>query len=202
MWVARWQSQRLLDTYADLVRDRRYIKAIDFFRSDLYGPGDFSGRDADLARVVPMMARLLPDGVVLTIARSMELSALSQELDLALTAALEGRALNVSTYCDAYRACRNRPARERQIALISEVGHALDGYVGKHLIRSALSAMRRPARVAGLGRLQDFLDRGFTAFSDMRGADHFLSLVDVRETALMNAIFGCDSAPFPEPAAG
>jgi hypothetical protein len=197
--IAQWQSQRLLATYADLAANRRYAKAIEFFRSDLYGPGDFSGRDADLARVVPTMSRLLPEGVVATIAQAMELSVLSHELDRALYANLGERPLSAATYCDAYRACDNRPARERQIALLSSVGRALDGYVRRPLIRSALSAMRRPARVAGLGRLQDFLERGFHGFADMRGADQFIGIVVLRETALMNAILEGQSAPFAEP---
>ena len=110
--LARWQSQRLVQTYADLVRDPRYVKAIDFFRSDLYGPGDFSGRDADLARVVPVMARLLPDAVagIYDCPKAMELSVLSHDLDLAhCTKLRRPLALNVASYCDAYRACREPP---------------------------------------------------------------------------------------------
>jgi hypothetical protein len=33
----------------------------------------------------------------------------------------------------------------------------------------------------------------------MGGADEFLATVETRETALMNAIFDGDRAPFPEP---
>src|SRR4051794_18012483 len=58
--LARWQSLRLQMTYADLASEPRYFAAIDFFRTDLYGPGDFSRRDEDLARVVPMLVRMLP----------------------------------------------------------------------------------------------------------------------------------------------
>src|SRR3974377_168963 len=53
--LAAWQSRRLDATYADLARQERYARAIAFFQTDLYGPGDFSRRDADLARVVPLM---------------------------------------------------------------------------------------------------------------------------------------------------
>jgi hypothetical protein len=109
--------------------------------------------------------------------------------------------LDVASYCAAYRACDNRPERMRQIALISHVGRSLDHYVGKPLVRSALNAMRRPARVAGLGALQDFLERGFASFAEMRGADEFLSLIETRETALMNAILAGDPEAFPEPEA-
>jgi hypothetical protein len=81
------------------------------------------------------------------------------------------------------------------------VGRALDRYVGKTLTRSALAAMRQPARVAGLSALQGFLQRGFAAFRHMRGADEFLAAVETRETAVMNAIFNADRQPFPEPEA-
>src|SRR6266576_2381162 len=62
--LAEWQTHRLNATYADLARDPRYAKAIEFFQSDLYGPGDLGRRDADLARVVPLMVRIVPTGVI------------------------------------------------------------------------------------------------------------------------------------------
>ncbi|MDQ2962889.1 MAG: hypothetical protein M3R31_06970 [Pseudomonadota bacterium] len=198
--LALWQSRRLNAAYADLARETRYARAIAFFQADLYGPGDFSRRDADLARIVPLMVRVLPEGVIATISGAMELSVLSHELDRALLEKLSRRTrLSVATYCEAYRALGNRASRQRQIALIVVVGRALDRYVGKTLTRSALVAMRQPSRLAGLGALQDFLERGFAAFRQMRGADEFLATVETRETALMNAIFDGDRAPFPEP---
>src|SRR5215207_1629077 len=59
-----WQSARLRRTYADLADSPRYGAAIRFFQQDLYGVRDFSRRDADLARIVPMMVRMAPVGVV------------------------------------------------------------------------------------------------------------------------------------------
>ena len=198
--LAQWQSRRLNETYADLADNPRYAAAIAFFGADLYGPGDFSRRDADLARVVPLMSKVLPEGVLRTIAGAMELSVLSHELDRALLERLgPAAALSAASYCEAYRELDERRSRERQIALIVTVGHALDRYVGKPLVRSALAAMRQPARLAGLGALQDLLERGFAAFRRMHGAAEFLATVETRETALMNAIFAGDRAPFPEP---
>ena len=198
--LAHWQSRRLDGTYADLAGNPRYAAAIAFFGADLYGPGDFSRRDADLARVVPLMSKVLPEGVLATIAGAMELSVLSHELDRALLERLgPAAALSAASYCEAYRELDERRSRERQIALIVTVGHALDRYVGKPLVRSALAAMRQPARLAGFGALQDLLERGFAAFRRMHGAAEFLATVETRETALMNAIFAGDRAPFPEP---
>ena len=76
--VAQWQARRLNATYADLAADARYAGAIAFFQSELYGPGDFSQRDADLARVVPIMIRVLPEAVVETVAMGWSLHAFAR----------------------------------------------------------------------------------------------------------------------------
>jgi hypothetical protein len=200
--VAAWQAQRLAATYADLAEEPRYAGAIAFFRTDLYGGADYAQRDADLARVVPMMTRMLPARVVETIAKAMELNALSHELDRSLLARLpraDGR-FSVAEYCDAYRRMGERPARERQIGLIGDIGTALDRFVRKPLIRGALAMMRRPAELAGFAALHDFLGRGFAAFHRMGGAGDFLATIVRRETALMEAIFAGEPAPFADPA--
>ena len=202
--LSAWQAQRLSNTYKDLAGDKRYAGAIEFFRNDLYGGTDFTQRDADLARVVPAMVRLLPEAVIVTVARAVELNALAHELDRALLAALGRPAaqMTVAGYCRAYRAMGEFALRRRQIALIGEVGNALDRYVRKPMLGAALTMMRRPARAAGLGALQDFLERGFAAFRGMRGAQDFLAQVDSRETAINEAIIAGDDAPFADPLPG
>ncbi len=201
--VATWQSRRLRMTYADLAAQARYADAISFFQTDLYGGMDFSQRDADLARVVPVMVRMLPERVIMTIAKGVELHALSQELDRSLLARLQ-RAdgqFSVAEYCRAYRRMAKRPERERQTRLVGEIGSTLDGYVKHPLIRTALRMMRQPARIAGLSALHQFLERGFGAFRKMNGAAEFLATIEERETALMVAIFAGETAPFPDPLA-
>ena len=199
--LALWQSRRLRMTYADLAVDRRYAKAVGFFENDLYGNGDFSKRDADLARVVPLMVKVLPPGVINIVALAVELNALSQELDRALLSRLpraDGH-FSVADYCRAYRRAGNIPLRRRQIGLIVEVGAALDRYVGKPLIRTALLMMRQPARMADMGALQDFLERGFAGFRSMGGAATFLDAVQKRETDILDAIVGGVVDAFPDP---
>jgi hypothetical protein len=192
--LAHWQSRRLAMTYADLAASPRYTAAVTFFQSDLYGAADYSQRDADLSRVVPVMVRLLPGAVIATVAEAMELSALSHELDEALALRLGNDPLDARHYARAYRDCDNLAARKRQIALVMDVGQALDRYVRKPLLRASLSAMRRPARAAGLGELQGFLERGFDAFARMRGADEFMSTIVERELALMHALFASEDS--------
>ena len=199
--LANWQARRLRMTYADLAADPRYTGAIQFFQNDLYGAADFSRRDADLARVVPVMVKVLPEGVIRTAAAAMELNALSQELDRVLIARLAraDASFSVAEYCKAYRRAGNFPSRARQVRLIGEIGMALDRAVQKPLIRTALKMMRQPARLAGMSALQDFLERGFASFRGMGGADSFLQTIDERETQIMDAIIAGAIDPFPDP---
>lgn len=201
--LADWQSRRLAATYADLAAQPRYAEAIEFFRTDLYGSADYARRDADVARVVPLMVAMLPERVIATIAEAMELNVLSHELDRLLLGRLPDRErFRVRDYCEAYRAAGEFAARERQIATIGTLGRALDSFVRKPLIRAALAMMHGPAHFAGFGVLHDFLDRGFSAFHRMDGADAFLATIDARETAIHRAIASGSNDAFPEPPRG
>jgi hypothetical protein len=202
--LANWQARRLAQTYADLSAQPRYADAIEFFKSDLYGDADVARRDADAARVVSMMARMLPERVIATVAQAMELNVLSHELDRLVQKALpraDGH-FSVADYASAYRRAGNMSQRQRQIFLIVEIGHALDVFVRKPLIRTALAMMRGPAHLAGFGVMHDFLERGFVAFHKMGGADEFLETIRKRETAIHDAIAGGSSNPFPDPRRG
>jgi hypothetical protein len=199
--LGEWQSRRLRNTYADVAADPRYTGAIAFFQNDLYGGGDFSRRDADLARVVPAMVRLLPETIIATVATAVELNALSHELDRMLIARLPdaGNAFTVADYCAAYRDQRTYAQRRHQLSLIEEVGAALDLYVRTPMLGTALTMMRQPARLAGFGALQDFLERGFAAFHRMNGANEFLAIVEARESRIHEAIVAGSDDPFPDP---
>ncbi|HNW64044.1 MAG TPA: hypothetical protein PKJ32_13640, partial [Piscinibacter sp.] len=59
-----YQQRRFAGTYADLLSNLRYAPAARFFLDELYGPRDFSSRDAQFARVVPAMVRLFPAEIV------------------------------------------------------------------------------------------------------------------------------------------
>lgn len=197
-----WQADRLARTYADLLESPRYRPAAAFFLADLYGPKDFSERDDEMARILPTLTRLLPVSAVKTLALAVELDCLSEELDAAQIGALRASqatgplVIDAPRYAAAFRRCANRPARERQIALVREIGGALDALARKALIARAVDLMRAPAHAAGLGELHDFLERGFHAFRHMRGADEFLAIIERRERRILERLFEGDPEPF------
>jgi hypothetical protein len=187
--VKQYQQRRFAHTYADLLASPRYRDAARFFLDELYGPQDFSGRDAQLARVIPALVRLFPQRIVDVVGMVVSLHALSERLDTSMGQQLPGGEFDARAYAAAWQTTGQAPERERQIGLTLQVGAALDELVRKPLLRRSLTLMRGPARAAGLADLQAFLERGFEAFAAMRGAAEFLALVARRERQLAAALF-------------
>ena len=194
--VKQWQAERLARTHADLAANPRYRDATRFFLEDLYGPKDFSGRDAAMLRIYPTMVRILSASAVETAALAIEVDALSESLDRNLAQALGAGVLDERSYAKAYRESSTPVDRERQIVLIEEVGRRLDHLVAKPLLGRALKLMRAPARLAGLADLQQFLERGFVAFRAMGSAEEFLAMLSGRERGIASRLFSGASKPF------
>lgn len=194
-----YQRDRFGRSHADLLAHGRYAAAARFFLDDLYGPQDFAERDAQFARIVPALVRLFPHEVVTTVEALAELHALSESLDSAMAREVKGLPIDALTYRRAWQAVGRRDDRSRQIQLVMALGQHLDRYTRNRLLRHSLKLMRGPAKAAGLGSLQNFLERGFDTFGAMRGASEFLTLVEQREWALMQALF---DTPTVAPATG
>ena len=214
--VKHYQQRRFSHSYADLLASTRYRPAAQFFLDELYGPRDFTRRDAQFERVVPALVRLFPAAIVATVATLAELHGLSEQLDSAMAEQLAAGAaasppeidavagrpeigavapppeIDAAAYARAWQASATPAQRERQIALTLEVGASLDRLTANVLVRNSLRLMRGPAWAAGLGELQTFLEAGFETFRAMHGAQEFLGFVDAREHRLCAALFGAD----------
>lgn len=196
--VKQWQAGRLRRTYADLLTVPRYRPACEFFLDELYGTRDFAQRDAEALRVVPMLAKMLPERAVLVLAMGSELDELSETLDARVAQSLPPGAfdklktepLKNDDYVAAYRVAGTRSERERQIAHIVSIGQSLDKLAKLPLISGLLHLMRGPAEAAGLSHLHEFLSGGFDCFHAMRGAKDFLAAIEERETAMMREMLG------------
>jgi hypothetical protein len=202
--IKAYQHSRFERTYADLLRQPRYTAAARFFLEELYGPHDFTRRDAQFARVVPGLVRMFPRELVGTVRTLGELHALSEQLDTTMARKVDALPIGPVTYTAAWKTASPEADRYRQIDLMLAVARALDRYTHNPLLRHSLRLMRGPARLAGLGELQTFLELGFDTFRGMRGADEFLATITARERNLAAVLFGDDSvakAPDLPPAA-
>jgi len=192
--IKDYQQRRFAATYDDLLANPRYRPAARFFLDELYGPEDFSQRDAQFARVVPALVRIFPNDIVATVATLTTLHSLSESLDSEMGEHIASIDMNAKRYTDAWQATARNADRQSQIDLMLSVGSSLDKLTRKPLVRASLLMMRGPARAAGLGQLQTLLETGFEAFRSMKGAQEFLDIVRQRETDLCAALFNHPNA--------
>ncbi|MCB1554967.1 MAG: hypothetical protein KDJ14_14260 [Xanthomonadales bacterium] len=194
-----WQAVRLRGSFTDFLQDPKRQLAAEFFLTDLYGDFDVSGRDRDIERVLPIMRRVLPEKLLGAAADAIELAVLSHLFDLRLAKLMYDmgcESLDDERYGELYRRCGLPRLRQHQIHLIVVLGITLDRAVSVPMIGQLLRLARGPARAAGLGALQSFLERGFAAFKALRGARTFVDEIARREGEVSRRLFEQHPDPF------
>ncbi|MBF6024741.1 FFLEELY motif protein [Lysobacter niastensis] len=199
--LRRWQTQRLEASFDRFLRDPRRRPAAQFFLTDVYNDNDFSRRDADIAKVLPMMQRLLPGALLATVADAIELGLLTHALDLRMAQVLEEiapdrRRLDAVLYAEVYRRCGLPRLRGHQVALLAKVGIDLGRAMRLPGVSMLLKLSRGPARAAGLEELQGFLERGFAAFGALGDAGAFIAEIEADEREVLRRLFAGDPRPF------
>lgn len=199
--MRQWQAQRLRSSFGRFIADPTSRPAAEFFLSDMYGDHDFSRRDADIARVIPIMRPLLPMVLLDAVADAIALAALSHAFDLRMADALHASAhprqrLDATLYAQLYRQVGKPRLRAEQIRLIGSVGDGLIAALRIPGVHRMLRMARLPARALGLGELQNFLERGFSAFAKIPDARAFLDAIVSDELAVMERLFAAADDPF------
>jgi hypothetical protein len=195
-----WQSERLATTYADLLVDKQYRPACEFFLSDIYAPRDFSQRDHDTQRIHEFLLRVFPAHMMQLLTDVVELNTLSAELDQQLVRMLVDQLkvtdrITVELYAEGYRLCDNFTAREHQIDLVTRVVTQVGEGARKRIIGVAMKLVRVPVYQAGWVELYDFLRHGYDAFRQMRDVTSFVQIVEQRERRILSQIFSNHPAP-------
>lgn len=205
--LRQWQANRMTQTYADFLADRRFEPATRFFIDEVQAPLDLSQLTQDLERMYEMSLKFLPSHLLSPLARAVELNTLTRTLDQALLTVLlervgmdEGSTSLVITpelYAESYRKCDNYEARTKQVVLVAEVGRGIERVARIPLVDVTLRLARNPAQKAGWSELQDFLERGLRAFKRMGwGSSRFLRTFASREQQIVDQIFAEADEPF------
>ena len=145
------------------------------------------------------MVRMLRDDMLLALAEAFELQSLSLSLDMDMAAIMHESGwdeLNIHRYGETYRACGRRTDREKQVETIRDLGLVLNELVHHRLVLWLIRTVRGPARAAGFGRLQSFLEQGLTAFRVMGDGSTFIETIWKKETDVMHRLMAGDEDPF------
>jgi hypothetical protein len=197
--IKHFQARRFAGTYFDLLRSEQYKPAALFFLEELYSERDYSERDSQFARIAPALERIFPQQVVQTAVSLAQLHRLTEELDLAMA---QGWMDNPDTpeiarYVRTWRALGRRSDRSAQLEAVVNIGHELERLTRTRGLHTMLKMMRGPAKMAGLGSLQRFLESGFDTFAAMDrkgdGTRHFLATIMARESRLIDLLFDANA---------
>jgi hypothetical protein len=196
--VQTWQCKRLLVSHQGMYQQKRFRPAVEFFINELYGPNDFSQRDQDIARIVPKMSKFLPEKALCSLASALHLNTLSFELDFDLAKELVDTEINRDSYAKAYISCDNLANRQQQIDYIRTLGNDLADVVKMKGIASLLFISRKPAKMAGVLALHEFLEKGFKSFKNLGNVEDFIIPVVNKESEIMQQLAN-SNAPNPLP---
>jgi hypothetical protein len=186
--VQSWQCKRLLVSHQHMYQQKRFKPAVEFFINELFGPNDFSQRDKDIARIIPKMSTFLPQKALQSLACALHLNTLSFELDFELAKRLVDTTINRDTYAKAYISCNNFASRQQQIDYIRNLGNDLADVVKIKGISSLLFISRKPAKMAGVLALHEFLEKGFKSFKNMGNVEDFITPLVNKEREIMQQI--------------
>ena len=203
--IKHLQARRFVGTYQDLLRSEQYASCVNFFLKELYSEKNYAERDAQFARIAGALQHTFPEPVVATAVAMAQLHNLTEELDLAMALnwQLQPGLPGAQAYVLAWRAVGRREDRQWQLNTVQGIGQDLGNLTRKPGLRLLLKMMRKPAQLAGLGALQNFLESGFNNFADLARSDgsvsHFLETVKVRESYWIDLLFDApETAYVPE----
>jgi hypothetical protein len=197
--VKQVQAQRFAGTYHDLLGNPTYAPCATFFLEELYSAKDYAERDTQFARMAGAIQRTFPESVVSTAVALAELHVLTEELDLSMARnwCQQADLTEAQRYMTTWRTVQRQEDRNWQLNTVLSIGDSLGRLTSKPGLRMMLKMMRRPAHLAGLGALQNFLESGFNHFADLTRSKGtvslFLDTIKTRETAWITRLF--DAAP-------
>jgi hypothetical protein len=196
-----WQAERLQHTHDYLLSHPKAEPGVRFLLEDVYGGRDLRPVATEIRRALPKAMKLLPDRVMSTSASALEAAIITQDLDEGLVDRLGERLdldLREADYIAAYRdqAHERLDDRQRQLALIGELGHHVDRYVRSRMIQTTFRMVRRPAHAAGFASLYDFLDRAFTAMKTLDSVGEMLAVIATDERDILERILAGEPEPF------
>lgn len=195
------QTLRLRRTHAALLADSRYQPITEFFLSEIYTGLDLAELAREIEKALPVATRMLPDSVMRTAAIAVEANALTGELDEEVALDLLAHGISTPDETDliaAYRRCGHFVERHDQMRLLRELGLGLDRYVRSRLITATFRMAARPARMAGLGGLYDFMGKGFAVMKPMHSVAAFLDLFLGCENRILDNLENGHPDPFAD----
>jgi hypothetical protein len=191
--LQKFQSERLAETYQDLMTDPQYAKIGHFFFNKLYAPEDFTFRDTSIKKLHKLLRGKIYSGIIAAVSKVIELHELSDALDDRMVEKMMamgiGQDMDMEDYQGVYRSLDNYDQRCYQIDLGREVTEIFYRLSQKWVVAVSLNTVRTAAHLIGMGKIIDFVYEGYEGFRAIKNIDYFIETVDAREHAWHDEIW-------------
>lgn len=191
--LQKFQIARLAGTYPDLEADERYRPLAEFFFRDLYFVGDRSARNESFLRVWKHFEKVLGGVIVRGLHDLVEFYLLSEKLDEEVAQVLIamgcGLTFDMETYERAYRHADDYDERVIQLDYVERTLDFVHATSQRRLIGVLISTMQATARLIRASPMVDFLDRGYTAFRQVKDITYFRNTIRKREQERLDRIW-------------
>lgn len=187
-----FQSNRLRRDYRDLSEIEQYEPVGEFFFGEMYGPRDYSRRDAD-ARRLQNLLHILPGVHLRDVEQVLSLLDLTNRLDEGLARLMLDSGVHTdfdeATYDHYYRVADNYDQRLEQLELVRGSLYNVFRLSRYHLLGVALHRSGMLARLAGFEVGHEFLRKAYDALQGVSSIDLFAETIYSRELARLNDIY-------------
>lgn len=183
-----YQTKRMETTHKNLLDDPKTRDAAMFFLSEVYSDKDLTQRDKDLTALTPIIEKTFPESTLRTVALAIELDHLTERLDIQMAMRL-GKEFTDEQYNTAFREIGTKEDREKQLSMVQSLGDSLAGLVKITGLYTLVKMMRKPAQMANLEEIHNFMEKGFGFFKETKDPKEFIRAIIDKETKIMEEMY-------------
>lgn len=175
--LQQFQVNRMRQTCLPLCDCHREEALLEYILKEMYNGLDLGtmGRNAD--KLIRFGSKFISDKELMML--SMELNALSGEIDETMTAVLFEKMMvshiSEEVYVAAHHMTEIKPLRERQIELVEALSRGLDENSKSKVVYSTFKIAKTPAKLAGFGKFYSTLWDGFSVIKALESPETVIS---------------------------
>ncbi|MEQ1296768.1 hypothetical protein ABLT94_02585 [Acinetobacter soli] len=199
-----WLKARMIHTHSDLFEQPQYRLMTDYFLNRLYGGPDFDPLAAQIERLLKYahkVEKLVPDNAIKTGTKSISLAILALELDEQIALQLlKDYPVDTPITDEMMRQTLiqldQKAQRLHQLALLDDLGKALDKYMRSFVMYTAFKMAKGPVMKHNFELMYHFIDEGFRAMKPLKSAEAFIKAFTHKEREIVEKVHAGHPDPF------
>lgn len=202
--VQDWIKQRLEHSHQALFNQPENQLMGQYFLKRLYGGPDFDALAKQIERLLKFAHKvesLIPANAIKTGTKSVSLAVLATQLDEQVAQQLladypADTPLTDEIMRQTFLKLEQHEARYEQLALLDELGVALDKYMRSTMMYAAFKMCKNVAHKHQFDGMYEFIQEGFAAMKPMKSAAAFIKIFTDKEREIIEKVHTGHPHPF------